>query len=276
MSEDQEKLGTEILEEDAPKAYDVAAEQAAADAAYKTAKAGNVQSEEIEPTSPAEPARFAGKTEEEIAAAFNELQAIKTGYRSQIDALAGNYGKLNAMLTSMQSDKRAPEKLTDADMSQLIEEGWSEESIAVQRDILNKVIERSGGTRIIPADDSKINELVSARVLTEMIPVNENLLNTLRPDWKEVTKPDPNTDYRKWLATREDDYRNKIINSNNAFEIIGSIKAFESHRDEAQKQAKDKDQRLKNAIQPEGKVSAKGALTEQQAADAAWASAHQR
>ena len=63
----------------------------------------------------------------------------------------------------------------------------------------------------------------------------------------------PDTDYRKWLATQPEPYRAKINASNNAFEIAGSVKSFESARQQAAAKAKadaSRNKRIESAIQP--------------------------
>lgn len=259
---------------------DQAAEAQAAEAAFSAGKVGEQKAGKqiIEVQTPAEPARFAGKTEDEITALLGEIPTLKSGYRKQIDDLAGNYGKLNAILQRIQSEKTSinPVEVTDEDMKGMIDEGWPEEMVAAQKNILNNVLKKIHGGKVAAVNDEQIADFVSKRVSGEMIPINKNLLDTLRPDWAEITKPDDTTDYRKWLSTQPEDYRKKILESNNAFEVIGSIKSFENHREEAANRHKEKEQRLKNAIQPEGKVTTKGTLTEQQAADVAFSAGRRR
>lgn len=239
-----------------------------------------IQPEVVATPEAPEPKRFAGRTEEEIEALLGEIPSMKDDYRKQIDNLAGNYGGLKSAFQRLQQDTPKGEAVTvtDEDIAEM--NGEFPELAGMTKNALNNVLKRINlrGASIDPAAiDERVNTLVGERVSNERVAIHKELLDGLTPGWSEIVgMPDaatgvvPQTDYRKWLATQPADYQQKIGASNNAFEIGSSVKAFqEAHEAIAKKQVQNK-QRLTNAIQPSGSVAARGAISEQQAADAAF------
>jgi len=260
-------------------------EATAAAAAFSSARneepAPVIDQPQIEEETPpaTEPKRFAGRTEEEIEALLSEIPSMKDGYRKQIDNLAGNYGALKSAFQKLQQDTPKGEQVTvtDEDLTEMY--GEFPELAGMTKNALNNVLKRVNlkGASIDPAAiDERVNTLVTERVSNERVAIHKELLNGLTPGWDAIVGlPDeqgniPQTDYRKWLATQPADYQSKMAETNNAFEIGASIKAFqEAHATAANKQTQNK-QRLTNAIQPSGSVAARGVISEQQAADSAF------
>lgn len=266
-------------------------ESTAAAAAFASARSDEPQvvtprSEHVEQQAEAViPKLFAGKTEEEIAALLGEIPSMKDGYRKQIDNLAGNYGKLNAAFQKLQSDTPRGEAVTvnDEDLKEM-QEAFPELADLTKsalNNVLKRLSVRGGNAEIDPA---LIEKLVGDRVSNAEISIHKKLLKGFAPDWETVIGlPDPatgvapKTAYRTWLATQPADYQSRINTSNDAFEISSSVKDFQAAQEAtAKKQAQNK-QRLTNAIQPAGSVTAaRSAISEQQAADAAFASGRGR
>lgn len=236
-----------------------------------------VEPEVVEPVveTPPEPKRFAGRTEEEIEALLGEIPTIKDSYRKQIDNLAGNYGSLKSAFQKLQQDTPRGEavEVTDDDLSDMNRE--FPELAGMTKVALNNVLKRinlrGGGAPESIDIDGKVNTLVGDIISKERVAIHTELLDGLAPGWKEIVgMPDKPTDYRKWLAAQPADYQNRINNSNNAFEISGSVKSFQSAQEAAAKRQSQNKQRLTNAIQPAGSVAARSVISEQQAADAAF------
>lgn len=224
-----------------------------------------------------QPKLFAGKTEDEIAALLGEIPSMKDGYRKQIDNLAGNYGKLNAAFQKLQTDTPRGEAVTvnDEDLKEM-QEAFPELA-DLTKSALNNVLKRlsvKGGTAEI--DPALIEKLVGDRVSSAEISIHKKLLKGFVSDWETVIGlPDhtgvaPKTAYRTWLATQPADYQTRINTSNDAFEISSSVKDFQDAQEATNKKREQNKQRLTNAIQPAGSVAARSAISEQQAADAAF------
>lgn len=280
-------------------------EATAAAAAFATARSDEpapaVETPEPEVTAEPEPApepkRFAGRTEEEIEALLGEIPSMKEGYRKQIDNLAGNYGKLNAAFQRLQQETPKGEAVTvtDEDLADMTTE--FPELAGMTKIALNNVLKRINlrGASIDPeVIDQRVNSLVKNVVATERVALHEELLDGMTPGWREIVgMPDPEkvkelvsqgkphaeafkeltpqTDYRKWLATQPAEYQQKLLNSNSAFEIGNSVKVFKEATEAAAKKQSQNKQRLANAVQPTGSTSApRSAISEQQAAEAAF------
>jgi hypothetical protein len=259
-------------------------EATAAAAAFATANNDTVteveQPDEPETPEAPEPKRFAGRTEAEIEALLAEIPSMKDGYRKQIDNLAGNYGALKSAFQRLQQDtpQGAAVQATDEDMAALKGE-FPELGDMTQR-ALNNVLKRVNlrGAEIDPAViDQRVNALVGETISKERVSIHTELLSGLTPGWQDIiglpdkaTGVEPQTEYRKWLATQPLDFQQKIKSSNNAFEIGSSVKAFQQAQESITKKREQNKQRLTNAIQPSGSVAARTAISEQQAADLAF------
>jgi hypothetical protein len=240
---------------------------------------------------------FLGKTEEEVAALLAEIPSMRDGYRKQIDNLNGQFGKLNGALQKLQQETPKGEAVTVTDEDLADMKGEFPELADLTKTALNNVLKRinlKGGASVDPAAiDERVNSLVKQGISSERAAIHGELLDGLHPNWKEVIGQPvkatyeqllkdgkselealegatPKTDYRKWLATQPAEYRERLDNSSNAFEIGASIKAFQTAHEEAVKKQTQNKQRLANAVQPTGSVAARGAISEQQAADAAF------
>lgn len=261
------------------------------------------QEPEVQEEKP-EPKMFAGRTEDEVAALLAEIPGMKEGYRKQIDNLAGNYGKLNAAFQRLQQDTpngKAVE-VSDDDMAEMMDQ--YPELAGTTKAVLNKVLGRINLRGSAPAADpididQRVSQLVEQGVNKVRVELNESTLNRLVPDWRTVIGvPDankvremvaqgvsveeavgsltPQTDYRKWLSTQPPEYQQRISNSNDAYEIDDSVKAFKSFKESAIKKQTQNKQRLANAVQPTSSTTQRTALSEQQAAEAAFKRARGR
>jgi hypothetical protein len=228
-----------------------------------------------------EPKRFAGRTEDEIEQMLGEIPVIKESYRKQIDNLAGNYGALKSAFQKLQQETPKGEAVTVTDEDVADMAGDFPELAGMTKNALNNVLKRvnlRGGAAFDPTViDSKVNSLVTERVAQERVSMHVELLDGLTPGWKEIvgvrnpqTGEIPETEYRKWLATQSADYQQRIMASNNAFEIGGSVKEFNSYRETTLQKQQANKQRLTNAVRPTGSQAVRSAISEQQAADLAF------
>lgn len=232
-----------------------------------------------------EPAKvLAGMTEAQIAELLGEIPK----YRKQIDNQAGHIGKLNAAIQSLRQEtsRGDPVSVTDEDVADIGEH--FPELAGMTKNALNKVLSklnvRGTGTAQTPEEYVSLARQAAEDVASkERVKTHVELLNGLNPGWEKITGlPDqdgnvPETDYRKWLIKQPVEYQEKILNSNNAFEIGSSITAFKAATEAAAKKQQQNKQRLANAVQPEGGQSAaRGVISEQSAADKAFQARRQR
>lgn len=270
---------------------DSANESTAAAAAFIRSRSGDTPHEpEVEiieevrkDPEPAAPAKvLAGLTEKEIGELLGEIPK----YRKQIDNLAGNNGKLNAALQKLQQETLRGEAVTvtDDDMKEMGEA--FPELANMTKGALNKALARLNlkGTSSSQTPDDYIalaRKEAEAVASSERIKTHAELLSGLNPGWEKivglpVNGMAPDNEYRRWLASQPADYKDKIDNSNNAFEIGASIKAFNEAKEASAKRQQQNKQRLANAVQPSGQVSARTSISEQSAADKAFQASRQR
>lgn len=243
------------------------------------------------------PKLFAGKTEEELTALLNEIPTMKDGFRRQIDNLAGNHGSLKAAFQRLQQDTPSGQavELDDEDFAEMQSE--FPELADMTKKALGSVLKRinlRGSAAIDPTMiDERVNKLVSERVSNERVSIHKEILDGTAPDWQTVVGvPDeakmlqliragksqeealaeslPKTEYRAWLATQPQGYQERIGSSNNAFEISASISKFREAQEQVVKKQEQSKQRLANAVQPQGSVAVRPAVSEQQAAEEAF------
>lgn len=240
-----------------------------------------VQQEDKKPEQPA--IVLAGMTEAQIAELLGEIPK----YRKQIDNLAGNNGKLNAAIQKLQQDTPRGEAVTvtDEDLAEM--QDAYPDLANLTKGALNKILGRlnTKGTGAVQTPDDYIALATKAAkdvATSERVNTHVELLHGLNPGWDAVIGlPDaegkfPDTEYRRWLASQPAEYKERIENSNNAFEIGSSITKFNEAKEASSKKQQQNKQRLANAVQPEGQVAARGVISEQSAADKAFNARRQR
>ncbi|MFZ6757979.1 hypothetical protein ACO0K9_12290 [Undibacterium sp. Ji50W] len=258
----------------------------------KDASAGQAEAQ-------AAPRMLAGLTEQQIAGLLGEIPK----YRKQIDHLAGNNGKLNAAIQRLQQEVPRGQAVTvnDEDLAEMRE--IFPELADLTKGALNKILGKLNTRGTGPGNDSTSDSsngktkaagrtpddyvaLAKKAALevasSERVNTHVELLHGLNPGWDQIIGlPDvdgrlPQTDYRRWLAAQPVAYQTKMHNSNNAFEIGASIKAYQQARDAFAKKSQQNKSRLANAMQPQGQVAARGVISEQSAADKAFQARRQR
>jgi hypothetical protein len=259
----------------------VSDESTAAAAAFGKAR-GEIQEPievDVEPPEPEiveDPKVLAGMTEKEITELLGEIPK----YRKQIDNLAGNNGKLNAAIQKLQQEAPRGELITvtDEDMADLQD---FPELANMTKSALNKVLgklnTRGTGPVQTPDDYIALATKAAQQVATsERVKTHIELLDGLTPGWQNIIGlPDangaiPDTEYRRWLSTQPADYKKRIDDSTNAFEIGSSVKNFNEAKEASAKKQQQNKQRLANAVQPNGQVAARSNISEQSAADKAF------
>lgn len=281
-------------------------EAAAAAAAFDKARSetsvatkAELEKDAGQPEAQAAPRMLAGLTEQQIAGLLGEIPK----YRKQIDHLAGNNGKLNAAIQRLQQEVPRGQAVTvnDEDLAEMRE--IFPELADLTKGALNKILgklntrgtgpgngaedpSKGGKTKAAgrtPDDYVALAKKAAMEVASsERVNTHVELLHGLNPGWDQIIGlPDadgrlPQTDYRRWLAAQPVAYQTKMHNSNNAFEIGASIKAYQQARDAFAKKSQQNKSRLANAMQPQGQVAARGVISEQSAADKAFQARRQR
>jgi len=198
--------------------------------------------------------RYAQITEDQYqqlltkAAAVDEIKATA---EKQFGTAFGKLGGIERTLRELQSQPGGVE-ITDDDLAEL-------EFPEIAKEIAQVLGKKIRGGTAAAIDPAQIEVVARQVVQSERVSLHREILDGVAPGWQEViglpladgTLPD--TDYRKWLATQPEPYRAKINASNNAFEIAGSVKSFESARQQAAAKAKadaSRNKRIESAIQP--------------------------
>lgn len=240
--------------------------------------------EEIQPE-PEPPAKFLGDlTADQVTELLGEIPK----YRKQIDDVRGQNGKLNAAVQRLQQETPRGEAVTvtDEDLAEM-KEKFGDDFSGVTKNALNKILgklnTRGTGQAQTPEEYVSLARKAAEEVVSgERVKTHVELLHGLNPGWDKIigfpdaTGKEPDNEFRKWLATQPADYQVQIKNSNNAFEIGSSIKAFTEAKEASAKKLQQNKQRLANAIQPTGQTAARGVISEQSAADKAFKARRQR
>lgn len=108
-----------------------------------------------------------------------------------------------------------------------------------------------------PFDPQQIETLAEKIADKKLVDMSMENLDDEMTGWREIVGlPDtegkiPDTAYRKWLATQQEDYRTRVTTTNNGAVIGRSIKLFQKAEAEAAAKHKRQD-RFSDAVQPRG------------------------
>lgn len=227
-----------------------------------------------------QPKLFAGKTEAEIEALFNDVQSMKA-YRQQIDNLAGNFGKLNVAIQKIQRDTPQGQavEITEEDFAELKAE-WPEVAEMSLKGF-NRVLSKLKGTGGAPAESIDVDKLVTERIAPEIekvwqkanAEITDLRIQVHHRDWKTVLN---SQEFMAWEKTLPQEEQEKFLSSSDPEYVAATITKFKEAQAAASKKQEQNKQRLANAVQPEGKSAPRGAISEQAAADKAFAARRQR
>lgn len=130
--------------------------------------------------------------------------------------------------------------------------------------VLEAILKDVEGTGTKDANPEEFERKIQERVA---VLAAEELADEF-PDWRKIVgavdtskgeKPDPNHPFRKWLATKPQDYQDRINNTNSAGVITRAIRIFKSETKPAQaapakpnKQTQVRADRMADAVRPRG------------------------
>lgn len=177
---------------------------------------------ESEPTEP-EFVQLTKKDHDAIMATINKIASLDKG----LSSVAGTMGGIQQTLQRLQSETPAgePVVVSDEDVAEFAAD--FPELGGRLKTTLQRIADRMNvkGTAKGPAFD----EEAAGKFFTTREEIRElALLDGLVPDWKEVVGKhgDAENPYRKWLASKDEGYRNLIENTPLAVLTAESIKLF--------------------------------------------------
>lgn len=226
--------------------------------------------EKVKPAEPPKP-KYVQITEEDYAklqAAVTETAELKKQMR---DAF-GNIGSIKDIVKKLQ--EATPKGMVidlPADVTSKLEKDFSPELASAVRDALQNAFKNGvRGTADAPKgaefDHAAVRKVVmDARSETEL-----ESLNSEFPDWRKIVGApdaddgpvDPNNPFRKWLASKPDDYQKTISNTRSSLVIMRAIDKFHREKSEPARTPDPKPeptlngdarrQRIQHSIQPRG------------------------
>lgn len=193
-----------------------------------------------------------------------EVQAATrrtASYDQQFSRLFGTTGNLQKLVNNFQAQTPAGRRVEiPKDAFAAMERDFPE--LAQQtRSALEAALSGMHGTGANDADPSKLeNMLASYNAKREA-----EVLEDAYPSWREIVgavdassvQPDPNNPFRKWLATKDASYQNRINGSVSAAVIGRAIRTFQNETKGAPKPTgtpRDtaRADRIRSAVQPRG------------------------
>lgn len=226
----------------------------------------DVATQEAEPAPAPEP-EYAKITAQDW---IEHLRTLKT-QQKQLEKAHGTIGSMTKLLNGLKEKVDPPEvppkPRVEVSAAQFAEmEEVHPELAKMNREGLGRVLTELG-LGVTNIDEAKVKAIVAedhkqATAAKEM----ENLTEEF-PDWKEIVgavtdgKYDPNQPYRQWLATKGQEYQDKINNSVSAFVVGRSIGLFqrETEAATAAEEAAARGRRLRGDPQPSPKDAARSA-----------------
>lgn len=220
---------------------------------------------------------------------WDEIKAAASrtaSYDAQFSKIFGTLGNVTKQLASSKAQPEeappaAPRVEISAKAFAEMEQEYPELA-RMNRAALGEALTELGlGARDV--DNSKIESIVETVAAKRDALREIAALDRAFPDWRTIVgavdatqqQPDPNNPYRKWLATKPQDYQDYMNASESAAEISDSIRLF---RKETTKPAPRNDQaraaRIAAAVQPRGdNAGATAGRTEQEEFMAGYRSA---
>lgn len=193
---------------------------------------------------------------------WDEIRAATASHEGQFRKAFGTIGSMQKLINSFQAQTPAGRKVEiPKDAFAAMERDFPE--LAQQtRGALEAALSGMSGTGPVEIDADKINTLLATYQSKREIEALEDQF----PDWKSIVgavdvsreQPDPNNAFRKWLATKDIAYQNRLNSSDSAAVISRAIRTFQTETKGAKPVAgaKPRDdaraERIREAVQPRG------------------------
>lgn len=218
---------------------------------------------------------IAGMTEDELKEAvakarqFDDLSARLTKTH---DTAFGKIGQLEQTIRELSNTKpveRTP--IQKEQLSKLREYFDDDDLVAAFAEDLNS-LNMGGGTFAKPQeiDYESINKGVDERLMSMEEKFELKLLNTVHPDWKQlaIKEYDANgipihtEEFTAWKKTLAADDQELIMSTNDGSVLAKAFNSFKDWRNKKTQAARNKEQRLDDAMRPSGFSNIKSQVTE--------------
>lgn len=201
---------------------------------------------------------------DQLKALSTQIEQIRADSRKAADTANGRYGELARTLQQIRAAAPAGGKVEVTDEIVADIKAEFPELSAAALSAFKKFAEKLPGTGTAPAfDPSQVQTMVAESEQR----VERKLLTALHRDWETViglrdeNGNVPDTEYRRWIQTQPEEYRNKVLSSWDAVTVADSIDAFKA----AAKAAAEKAATEKAAAEKAAAEKANGTKTTQQA-----------
>lgn len=187
--------------------------------------------------------------------------AMKTAsYDQQLSKAFGTIGNLQKVVTALQGQTPRGGKIeisedAFADMKKDFPE-LADASLGA----LRKALAGFSGTGAAEVDETLIERIAAKQATAREI----DALEDEYPDWRKIVgavdiakeKPDPNNEFRKWLATKDEVYQARVNGSESAAVLTRAIRSFQTDTKAPAKPAaapaNGRADRIREAVQPKG------------------------
>jgi hypothetical protein len=167
---------------------------------------------------------------EQLMGLSTQIEQIRADAQKKIDTAFGKVGGIERRLQELQSATPAgyAVEVTDDIVADLKAE--FPELGDLQLGVLKKFASKLKGTSTAPFDPNQVVPIIEERTKQ----LQRDILSMKHEDWEEVVGvPDangvtPKTDYRKWLGTQSEEYRQQVGGSWDARVIAKSIDKFKA------------------------------------------------
>lgn len=204
----------------------------------------------------------AAPTPEEIAALRTKAAEADTA-KAELRKANGRIGSLSSDLEKLKQAKEAegkPAALTPLELKGMKEQ-YPELADVLGADLAATIAGLAPGKVDQEALSASVQAEAKKLVDAQMATLRQQTVAEKHPEWITDLWGDGKArtpDYEAWLKTMPADEATKLENSENPYYVRGQLDKFYEWRDKAAKAKQESDQRLANAVQPQGVPRAAG------------------
>jgi hypothetical protein len=175
-----------------------------------------------------------------------------------LDKAFGYIGNLSETIEKLKSSaSTGPLELSDEDLAPISAE-YPELGGSIKQVLSNVLGRVRGGGQQVAPDFAPIRAEFQQQLVARDRAGEAKLLSVIEPNWKTETATDQ---FRVWMETQPDEYRQKIGDSWDALEISDAIKSFRTATTaKVGVPGQDRSKRLEAAITPKGTASNPGTV----------------
>ena len=234
-------------------------------AAFEDAFAKVRGDDSLEISEPAEPEpqppvenKIAGLSEDEVGTLLAKVKSIddlQNNLNSLRDRAFGKIGELNRNIQNIQQAPQINGAIS-ADKLTKLRELDPEVAEAFAADLSGYI----GQPAQTSVSNEHIDSIVSQRLNQISRGYEEKLLAVAHPDYQQVTKTE---EFNQWLGLKDANEQQTIVKSQDAVFVSNKLNEFKNWRDN--KKQPNKQERLKRAVVPDGVVSDRRELSDEEA-----------